>query len=320
MKKVIDDVRLMVKACDLYYNQSVSQQQIAAELGISRPTVSRLLTQARDQGIVEIRISYLDSIRYWELERQLEKDLGLKRVLIVDTFEDDDRQKDELGKMTASFLKQVIHDDDVVGVSMGSTLARAVEHMDHPQAKNVTFVPLVGGTGLLRTELHSNTLAEKLSQIYGGSYIPMHAPARVTNKTLREELMKEDGVAAVLRRTRNLDVAVMGIGYPSSGSALMATGYFSEKEIRGLKNREIAGDVCMQFFDIQGNSRPYREDNSVIGVDIQRLPKVPVSIGTAGGIEKLSAIRGAINGKYINILITDLSCARALAGEEDHTH
>ena len=58
----------------------------------------------------------------------------------------------------------------------------------------------------------------------------------------------------------------------------------------------------------------------MIGVDIQRLPKVPVSIGTAGGIEKLSAIRGAINGKYINILITDLSCARALAGEEDHTH
>ena len=72
MRKVVDDVRLMVKVCDLYYNGNVSQQQIAAMLNLSRPTVSRLLVSAREKGIVQITVSNLDTIRYWEMERKLE--------------------------------------------------------------------------------------------------------------------------------------------------------------------------------------------------------------------------------------------------------
>ena len=68
MKKVVDDPRLMIKVCDLYYNQDASQQQIGKQLGLSRPTVARLLASAREQQIVEIRIPGLDSIEYWELE------------------------------------------------------------------------------------------------------------------------------------------------------------------------------------------------------------------------------------------------------------
>ena len=73
MKKVVDDVRLMIKVCDLYYNRQISQQKIAQELGLSRPTVSRLLSSAKEQGVVTITISDLDEIQYWELERQLEE-------------------------------------------------------------------------------------------------------------------------------------------------------------------------------------------------------------------------------------------------------
>ena len=85
MKKVVDDVRLMTKVCDLYYNQNVSQQQIASMLSLSRPTVSRLLSSARERGIVQISVSNLDLIRYWEMERKLEEMYGLKEVLIVDS-------------------------------------------------------------------------------------------------------------------------------------------------------------------------------------------------------------------------------------------
>ena len=67
MRKVIDDVHLMVKVCDLYYNQNISQQQIAKSLNLSRPTVSRLLSSAREQGIVQLSISNLDEIKYWEM-------------------------------------------------------------------------------------------------------------------------------------------------------------------------------------------------------------------------------------------------------------
>ena len=72
----------------------------------------------------------------------------------------------------------------------------------------------------------------------------------------------------------------------------------------------------MQFYNIDGDTEPYRDDNTTIGIDIQVLRKVPRSIGIAGGIEKLSAIKGEINGRYINTLITDIQCATALKSEK----
>ena len=283
MKKVIDDVRLMIKICDMYYNQNVSQQQIAKILNFSRPTVSRILSSAREQGVVQIDISGLDAIKYWELER---------------------------------YLEQVIKDENIVGVSMGSTLYRVVSQVTRPAARNVTFVPLIGGMGRLRTELHSNSLAEKLARIYDGKFIPFHAPARVSNPKIRTELLREASLSTTIRMAERMDVAIVGIGYPNENSAIKATGYFEENEIESLKERNVAGDICMQFFDESGDMASYRNDNNVVGIEISRLQKVPHSIGIAGGTEKIAAIRGAIRGRYINNLITDAVCAEEQAKEE----
>lgn len=312
MRKVVDDVHLMVKVCDLYYNQNISQQQIAKNLDLSRPTVSRLLSSAREQGIVQINISNLDEIKYWELERHLEKIYRLRSVLIVDSPSTDEELKKVLGCAAGRYLEYTIKDGNTVGVSMGSTLYQVVSHLSHPLAKNVTFVPLIGGMGQLRMELHSNSLAETLSRTYGGEFVPLHAPARVSNSTIRNELIKEESLNKAIRLAEHLDVAIVGIGYPNESSAIKATGYFKENEMEILKKRNVVGDICMQFYDISGDTSPYQNDNNVIGIDIHKLQKVPYSIGIAGGIEKLPSIKGALAGKYINILITDVECARAL--------
>ena len=168
MRKVVDDMRLMIKVCDLYYNHNVSQQQIAGMLSLSRPTVSRLLSSAREKGIVQISVSNLGLIKYWEMERRLEEMYGLREVLIVDSSDDSDRQKDLLGKAAGRYLESTIKDGSVVGVSMGSTLYEVVAHINQPAAEDVTFVPLIGGMGQLRMDLHANNLAETLSYIYDG--------------------------------------------------------------------------------------------------------------------------------------------------------
>ena len=96
----------------------------------------------------------------------------------------------------------------------------------HPEAKRVTFVPIVGGVGRVRMELHANSLAESLSRIYDGKFVPLHAPARVSSRNIREELLKEETLLPAIRLTQKLDIAVVGIGYPNEKSAIMATGYF----------------------------------------------------------------------------------------------
>lgn len=315
MRKVVDDPRLMIRVCDLYYNKNYSQQQIAKDLILSRPTIARLLASAREQGIVQINISNLDSVQYWEMEKKLEQKYGLSEVIVVPSGETDEETKAKLGEAAAHHLEYIIKEGDVVGVSMGSTLHHVVSNLANPNAENVTFVPLIGGVGQLRIELHANSLAEKLSRVYGGKFIPLHAPARVSSRRIRDELIREDSLSSAIRMMRRLAIAIVGIGYPNEDSSIKATGYFKENEIDSLLKRGVAGELCMQFYDQEGCVQDYEEDNTVIGLDIDRLRKVPRSIGVAGGIEKLAAIRGAINGHYINTLITDTQCAEALVSE-----
>jgi DNA-binding transcriptional regulator LsrR (DeoR family) len=111
---------------------------------------------------------------------------------------------------------------------------------------------------------------------------------------------------------KRMDMALVGIGYPNEYSSITATGYYDEEAIEELKRRQVAGDICMQFFDEKGDTSLYSADNNVIGIDIAYLTKVSCCVGIAGGMDKLKAIRGAICGGYINRLITDCDCARAL--------
>lgn len=317
MRKVINDVRLMVKVCDMYYNQNISQLQIAKSLELSRPTVSRLLASAKEQGIVQINISYLDGINHWELERKLEAMYNLSDVLIADEQDSPEELKKALGRLAAGHLAYIIKEGDVIGVSMGSTLREIAPNVSVDKKKDITFVSLIGGMGNLGSDLHSNSLAESLAIAYGGKFVPFHAPARVSNPNIKEELLKEDSLSAAIGFMHRLDIVLVGIGYPNENSAIMRTGYFEENEIEKLISKNVAGDICMQFYDEDGNTSPFKEDNNVVGIDIHQLKKVPHSIGIAGGTDKLSAIRGAIKGRYINTLITDISCAQALL-EQPH--
>lgn len=123
-------------------------------------------------------------------------------------------------------------------------------------------------------------------------------------------------MAAVLRLEERMDIAVMGIGWPDESCTVNKTGYFKEHEMESLIERGVAGEICMQFFNVDGDTSPYKNDNNVIGIEVQKLRKVPYSIGIVGGIERLNAIKGAIRGRYINVLITDCACAEALAAAE----
>lgn len=316
MKKVVDDPRLMMKVCDLYYNQDIGQQQIGKQLGLSRPTIARLLSSAREQGIVQIKIPDLDTIKYWELEKRLEEQYGLLEAMIVEPGFTEEDTKAAMGSAAARYLQYKIKDGMTVGISMGSTLYHMVSRMEYMTAEDVMFVPLIGGMGMLRMELHANSLAEGMARMYNGAFVPLHAPARVSSAQIRNELMKEESLSPAIGLFGRLDIALIGIGYPNEHSAIKATGYYKENEIESLLERGAAGELCMQFYDREGDTAPYRSDNNVIGIDIRRLRKIPCSIGIAGGLEKLSAVRGAIQGRYINTLITDAECALALVSEE----
>lgn len=312
MKKIVNDLRIMLKVCDMYYKQDLNQEDIAQRLGLSRPTVSRILKNARADGLVQIDIFPPGEIHYFELERAIERQYGLKDVIIIKEDPSLDVQKREVGKATAQFLMRVVKNNNIIGVSMGTTLTHIAPFLSPGSGPNLTFIPLVGGMGQLGMEVHCNQIVADLARASHGKFMLMHAPAMVSDQRIKDNLMQDAYISKVLDMTRKLDVALVGIGVPTSESTVIATGYYSAEDVRQLRENNVAGDVCMHFYDINGNTDCFTVNNNVCGMDINDLRHTPYSIGVATGVSKINAIIGAINGRYINVLITDAACAQQL--------
>jgi len=312
MKRIVDDERAMLRACDLYYNQNLGHQEIADQMKLSRPTISRLLINAKEKGFVKIILADLDGRNHLEIEQRLAQKYNLKEVIVTDSFEDEKRLHSEIGSAAARFLERILKNGDVVGLSMGKTLSNIAPYVAADYFRDLTFVPMLGGVDSASIKLHSNYLAEALAKAFGGKALALHAPAMVSRINVKTELMKEENVGRILSLVNHLNVAVSGIGAPNIHSTIIDTGYFSEEEIRNFAYDNICGDICMQFFDQDGLLSSYEHNQRVIGINIASLRKIPWSIGVVGGTKKANAVKGAIAGKYINALVTDYDCARAL--------
>lgn len=311
-KNIIEDERMMLRVSDMYYNKNMSQQDIANKLSISRPTISKLLSAAREHGIVTITVSDTTGRKYFQLEQLLEEKYGLKEVFIVETLEDTAETKALMGKAAAQYLSRIIRDGDVIGVTMGTTVAQIAPHANNSYHSNLTFVPLIGGIGTVATELHSNYIAESMARAFGGIYYPLHAPAMISRKNTKIELMKENSIQRVFKKAKRMDIAILGIGAPTSNSTIIKTGYFTPEMFEEIREQKMCGDICMVFYDENGNIDKFEYNEKMMSIDLGVLKNTKYSIGVCGGVDKPIAISGAINGGYINVLITDYACAQIL--------
>lgn len=313
MKKKVGDTRLIVKACILYYEDNRSQQEIAKILNISRPTVSRILKEAKRLGIVKIQINKDFNSDYEILERHLEKKFGLREVIIVNDMNDSLSQKLELANAAARYLERSLKDGDIVGVSMGTTLKEISRFVGCSQPLKITVLPLIGGVGQIGIEIHPNQIVRDLAMAFGGDFKFLHAPAVLSNTDIKLNLKKDEGIKEILDEINKVNIAIVGIGVPTNkDSTMMATGYYDEEKIKVLKQKKAAGDICLQFYDVGGTIDQFEFNKNVFGIEINQLRNMQQVMGVAGGKDKVEAILGAINGKYINILVSNYSCCKEL--------
>lgn len=314
MKRIVDDERLMVQVSRQYYDMGIGQKEIADGLGLSRPTVSKLLQGARDRGIVRIFIADIDGRNHMEMEKQLEEKYGLKAMLITDSHEDPSQMKNQLGRAMAKYLERIVNDGDIIGISMGSTLSYIAQHISPQGFGRVRVVPMVGGIGKANIEWHANSIAEAMAKHLGGQALSLHAPAMVSRIQAKEELMREDSISSVLEIAANVDIALNGIGAPDERSSMISTGYMGDNMLDLKRQHDLCGDVCLRFYNEQGRPTFDQHNQRVIGVDIDTLKTTEWSFGIGGGANKAGALKGAVAGKYINAIVTDYACARELLG------
>lgn len=313
MKKILGDTRLMLKCCVMYYENQIGQNEIAKRLGISRPTVSKLLKQAREKGYVRIEIVDLDNQNCYKLEKQLEEKFGLKEAIVVEDKYDINFQKEELGMEVSKYLYRTIKEGDIIGISMGTTLKTIPQYTKVKKFNNIQFIPLLGGIGEPDMTTHSNQLVVEMSKGMGGTFKLLHGPAIVSNENIINILREDKNIKEVFKSMDKMNIALVGIGSPiDENSNVIKNGYFNKRDIEVFKEKKAAGDICLNVYGLDGNVDNYEYNRCVFGLNIKKLKNVDKVIGVACGIEKVEAILGALNGKYINVLAVNYSLAEAI--------
>ena len=310
----IDELRLMAKVARMYYTNRLRQTEICERLNIHQSTVSRVLKRAEREGIVRIAVS-LPSGTHTDIEDAVQARYGLDEAVVVDCLEDDAQISHDLGTAAAFYLENTLKPSDVVGISSWSAALLEMVNAMHPSQrfKGTRVVQILGGIGSPNAEVHATQVTRRLADLVGAEATLLPAPGVVGSRDARDVLMMDRFVREALNLFDRVTIALVGIGATEPSRALASSGnIFSPQEIKVLVNKGAVGDICLRFFDAAGRPVATELNDRVISIGFDQLRAVRRVVGVAGGRRKTSAILGALAGKLVNVLITDLATAERL--------
>ncbi|MCP4167217.1 MAG: sugar-binding transcriptional regulator [Chloroflexi bacterium] len=311
-----DTRKLLYKIAKAYYEDGLTQRQIGARLGLSRIKISRLLNQAREQGIVQITILPSQEPNA-DIERALEDRFGLQEAVVVSPNDYSTAEVlASLGPAAAECLVRGLNGDEIVGLSWGTTLHAVIEALPAKSWPEMTVVQLLGGLGHPVAEIHGTDLTRRMAQRFGAKLRLLPAPGVVKSKLVRDALIEDPQIGGTLAVACQADIAILGIGIPLHGSVVQQSGILSREEIVELMDDGAVGDIGLRFFDRNGRPMDHEVNDRMIGLTLAQIKNIPRRIGVAGGEGKLEVIHGALAGKLINVLVTDdITAARLLKTE-----
>lgn len=303
--------RLATKISYYYHELGMSQQEIGKTLSLSQARISRLLAYANSNGITKT-IIYSPIGVHLNLERKLEEAYGLIDVVIFD----DQLQEGlspTLAQESAIFLEATLTSDDIVGISSWSaTLLDTVIAMKVRPHKFVQkVVQLIGGQGNKDAQIYASRLVSRFAEVVSAQPYFLDAPGVISDK--KEMAIFREQTSKVTELWDELSCFITGIGPIPQSQLLQASGhYLHEKDLKDVLGKGAVGEICLRFFDPWGNPINSKFEEGVFSISTEQLKKVPRRIGIANGNHKVGAIKGALQGKWINILITDLTTAEQL--------
>jgi deoxyribonucleoside regulator len=302
---------VILKVLHLYYEHDLTQAEVGARMGFSRPKVSKLIAEGRERGLVKIEIAEpADDLV--PLEISLEDRYGLREAVVVATSEDRATTELSAGRAGAALLARVCTPETVLGISWGVSMRALADATPRRAFRCRKVVPLVGGMGKAHTQLHSNQVCADLAEKLGAECLHLAAPAIARSSRSRAELVAMPGIGDTLAEGAACDVAVMGIGGILPGSTMVEAGYFTLAEFLGLRERGIVGDLCCHFLDADGRTRYPELSERIVGLTPDELRAIDTTIGIATGAEKARGVAAVVRGGFIEALVCDRDLALSL--------
>jgi len=308
-----DEEELLSRVAWYYYHDGLTQHDVGQRLGLSRIKVSRLLERGKRSGIIGFTI-HSEYSGCLKLEAQLRDRYGLKEALVVPQLDEDDgptitRINERLAQASAGYLMHFLSEGSLLAIGWGDTVTRVLSRLGF----------LLGDVGASLVTL-SGGVSTYIQVVGGLSAALTHArrlhmiptPLLVSSSVTATALRSEPEVGDVLQIARTANYALVGIGAVDENASLVRGGYASKAEMLRYSRQGAVGDILGQFFDHGGTVLPLAIHDRIIGIDLETLRELPCVIGVAGGPQKTAAIKAALRGGYLDVIITDYATATAV--------
>jgi DNA-binding transcriptional regulator LsrR (DeoR family) len=307
----IESERLINRILTLYYLEDKSQQEIGEMIGFSAVKVNRLLKQARAAKWVDFVIR-TPSQTLFDLERAVQKTTGVKNAIVVPRFTDNpEALSSAIGLAAANYFLKQLRDGDVVCVGGGRGVAAMVQAVETENHHPVQVVPALGGVqGRFDTDV--NNLAGELAKRLGGVYRQLYAPAFMDSEAEQLALNNLRHVKEVMDAARKAQIAVVGVGAidPLHSSILQFTSLSPADLERIVVEDGGCGEILARVYDPTGKPCAQGFTNRVMGLTLEELRGIPLSIGVVVSDNKARAVVGALKGNYLKTIVMDEGIAR----------
>ncbi|MFC3299256.1 sugar-binding transcriptional regulator [Arthrobacter agilis] len=304
-----------LRAAQMYYLQDLTMNAIARELRTSRSTISRLLSLARETGLVQIQVNN-PSERAPALEQQIRRRFGVEAhvVPIADSVNDSE-VLDRVAIQAARTIGPLVDSNAIIGVAWGSTLSAVSHHLTRKQTHDSTIVQLNGAGNTQTTGItYASEILRSFGQAYGARVEQFPVPAFFDHAETKTAMWEERSVRRILDLQHRMTMAIFGVGSISAGipSHVYSGGYLDREDLATLETDEVVGDVATMFFRADGTHRDIKLNSRSTGPDLDRLGTVRRRICVVSGESKIDGLRGALAAGLATDLILDEGSARRL--------
>ena len=310
-KDLSNTLELMTRVAMLYYVEDHTQAEIAQMLGLQRSRVVRLLKRAKEEGVVEIAIHPHPSLNL-SLEAEFKERFGLQEVLLASDQHDEVVQRSLVAQMVAHYLTRRLQDNMVVAIGMGRNIGAIPNYLANVPSRACRFISALGGSPQIEPVINPDEVSRRLAESFGGTSESLYAPAYVESPTIRDLFMSHATIQRTLKKARQADIALVGIGDAYDRSAVVQIGCFTSSEMRLLRQAGAVGDILGFFFDIHGQPVADGMEHRVVGLSAEDLRSIPCVVAIASEGEKIHAILGALRTGLVQVIATSTHNAREI--------
>ncbi|MDC4232884.1 sugar-binding protein [Actinomyces sp. B33] len=303
-------VELLVAVARRYWIDRADQGTIAEEIGYSRSMVSRLLDEARREGVVTFSVGH-PLERAFEAERGLVRAFGLASARVC--LADPGVSAVETIRLGAQVVDGLLEPDSVLSVTNGRTVSEIAGALSRGRHPHMTVVQALGVIAHDNHLIDSPQICGRFADALGSPYQTLPAPLVVSSRQMARALRREGRVAMPLAMASHADVLITGIGATTpTGDGAIFDGYIAADEHRDLLIAGAVGHIVGHHIDASGRHVDLDFCQRLIAVPFDRLEAIPNVVAVAWGEEKIPAITASLRSGIVDHFVTDLATANRL--------